>query len=193
MTKRQINAIAVFCGSNFGASDSYANGARQLGRALAQRDIMLVYGGTTKGLMGIVADAVIDAGGKAHGVITDRLHQRGHSHARLTRHEIVETLRLRKERMVALADAFIALPGGIGTVEELMEVWSMNQLSEIDKPVGILNVDDFFAPFLAFIDRMVETKFLPAAHRHSICAEASPEALIQSLRTYKRTEVPKWL
>jgi uncharacterized protein (TIGR00730 family) len=193
MVERHIRAIAVFCGSNFGASDAYAKGARQLGRALAQQGITLVYGGTTKGLMGIVADAALEAGGEAHGVITERLHARGHSHGQLTRHEIVETLRSRKERMVTLADAFIALPGGIGTVEELMEVWSMNQLSEIDKPVGILNIDDFFSPFLAFIDRMVEAKFLPAAHRHSICSDASPEALIRSLQLFQKTDVPKWL
>ena len=193
MAVRHINAIAVFCGSNFGASDSYAEGARELGRTLARESITLVYGGTTKGLMGVVADAVLEAGGKAHGVITDRLHQRGHSHAGLTHHEIVETLRLRKERMISLADAFIALPGGIGTVEELMEVWVMNQLSEIDKPVGILNIDDFFSPFLAFIDRMVDTRFLPAAHRQSICADALPTALVEKLRMFARTDVPKWL
>jgi uncharacterized protein (TIGR00730 family) len=190
---RHINAIAVFCGSNFGASDSYAEGARQLGRTLAKENITLVYGGTTKGLMGVIADAALEAGGKAHGVITDRLHQRGHSHVGLTQDEIVETLRVRKERMVALADAFIAMPGGIGTVEELMEVWVMNQLSEIDKPVGILNLDDFFSPFLAFIDRMVDTKFLPPAHRQSICADASPGALVQKLRLFEKTDIPKWL
>jgi uncharacterized protein (TIGR00730 family) len=153
MVLRQIKAGAVFCGSNFGASEVYADGARQLGIELARTNITLIYGGTTKGLMGVVADAVLNAGGTVHGVITDRLHQRGHSHAGLSRHEIVTTLRNRKERMAELADAFIAMPGGIGTVEELMEVWTMNQLSEIDKPVGLLDVANFFAPFLAFIDR----------------------------------------
>jgi uncharacterized protein (TIGR00730 family) len=132
-------------------------------------------------------------GARRNGVITDSLHQRGRSHARLTQHEVVETLRLRKARMVELADAFIALPDGIGTVEELMQVWSMNQLSEIDKSVGIVNIGDFFAPFLAFIDRMVETKFSSRGDRHSICAEASPDALIGSLRRYRQTETPKWL
>ena len=107
-----------------------------------------IYGGTTKGLMGVVADAALDAGGKVHGVITEGLHQRGQSHSGLTRHEIALTLRSRKERMVEIADAFIALPGGIGTIEELMEVWTMNQLSEIDKPVGLLNTAGFFAAFL---------------------------------------------
>ena len=193
MALRHIKAVAVFCGSNFGSSDVYAEGARSLGIELARADIALVYGGTTKGLMGVVADAALEAGGTVHGIITDRLHQRGHSHAGLTRHEIVATLRIRKERMAELADAFIAMPGGIGTIEELMEVWTMNQLSEIDKPVGLLDIAGFFASFLTFIDHMVETKFLPPAHRHSICIDAEPAPLIEKLRTFERISVPKWL
>jgi uncharacterized protein (TIGR00730 family) len=95
--------------------------------------------------------------------------------------------------MADLADAFIAMPGGIGTVEELMEVWTMNQLSEIDKPVGLLDIAGFFAPFLCFIDHMVETRFLPSAHRCSICVDAEPASLIEKLRAFERTSVPKWL
>lgn len=193
MTMRSIRAVAVFCGSNFGATDAFADGARALGRALGEGGITVVYGGTTKGLMGVVANAALDAGGSVHGVITESLHRRGHSHAGLTRHEITRTLRTRKERMIELADAFIALPGGIGTVEELMEVWTMNQLTEIDKPVGLLNTEGFFAAFLAFIDHMVDTRFLPAAHRHSISVDADAGALIDKLRNYARVDVPKWL
>lgn len=143
--------------------------------------------------MGVVADAALASGGNVHGVITESLHQRGHSHSGLTQHEIALTLRSRKERMVALADAFIALPGGIGTLEELTEVWTMNQLSEIDKPVGLLNTAGFFTAFLGFIDHMVETKFLPAAHRHSVSVDADAGALIDKLRSYARVDVPKWL
>lgn len=153
----------------------------------------MVYGGTTKGLMGVVADALIAAGGTTHGVITEKLHQRGHTHPDLHRSEIVPTLRNRKQRMAELADAFIAMPGGIGTVEEMMEVWSMNQLSEIDKPVGLLNVAGFYQPFLAFIDHMVECKFLPPEHRHSICVDPDPAALIEQLRHFVPTSIPKWL
>ena len=190
---RTIKTVAVFCGSNFGASPDFADGARALGQALAGEGIGLVYGGTTKGLMGVVADAVLEAGGTAHGVITESLHQRGHAHPRLTTDEITPTLRLRKQRMAELADAFIALPGGIGTMEELLEVWTMNQLSEIDKPVGLLNTLGFFDAFLSFIDHMVETKFLPAAHRHSISVNADAGGLIGELRAYQRVEVPKWV
>jgi uncharacterized protein (TIGR00730 family) len=143
--------------------------------------------------MGVVADAALASGGNVHGVITASLHQRGHSHSGLTHHEIVLTLRSRKERMVELADAFIALPGGIGTIEELMEVWTMNQLAEIDKPVGLLNTAGFFTTFLGFIDHMVDTKFLPAAHRHSISVDADASVLIDKLRSYARIDVPKWL
>ena len=190
---RSIQSIAVFCGSNYGASEEFADGARALGRALGSAGILLVYGGTTRGLMGVVADAALACGGSVHGVTTESLHRRGHSHAGLTRHEIALTLRRRKERMVELADAFIALPGGIGTLEELMEVWAMNQLREIDKPVGLLNSGGFFAGLLQFIDHMVETKFLPAAHRHSISVDADAGALIDKLRSYSRVDVPKWL
>lgn len=190
---RSITSIAVFCGSNLGNSDAYAEGARRLGQALAAAGITLVYGGTTKGLMGVVADALIAAGGTTHGVITEKLHQRGHTHPDLHRSEIVPTLRNRKQRMAELADAFIAMPGGIGTVEEMMEVWSMNQLSEIDKPVGLLNVAGFYQPFLAFIDHMVECKFLPPEHRHSICVDPDPAALIEQLRHFVPTSIPKWL
>jgi len=190
---RSITSIAVFCGSNFGNSDAYSGGARRLGKALADAGITLVYGGTTKGLMGVVADALIDAGGTAHGVITEKLRERGHAHPALHRSEIVATLRLRKQRMVELADAFIAMPGGIGTMEEMMEVWTMNQLAEIDKPVGLLNIADFYRPFLAFIDHMVVCKFLPADHRQSICVDPDPAVLIEQLRNFVPSNVPKWL
>jgi uncharacterized protein (TIGR00730 family) len=110
VTIRSIRAIAVFCGSNYGASEEFADGARALGRALAKAGITIVYGGTTRGLMGVVSDAALASGGNVHGVITESLHRRGHSHSGLTKHEIAPTLRSRKERMVELADAFIALP-----------------------------------------------------------------------------------
>jgi uncharacterized protein (TIGR00730 family) len=193
MSTRAIKAVAIFCGSNFGDSADYARDARELGRVLADAGIKMVYGGTTKGLMGTLADAALAAGGEVHGVTTESLHGRGQTHPRLTHREIMPTLRSRKERMVGLADAFIALPGGIGTIEELMEVWSMNQLGEIDKPVGLLNTAGFFTPFLAFIEHMIEARFLPAAHRDSISVSEDAGILLDQLQRYTRVEVPKWL
>ena len=190
---RSLSSVAVFCGSNLGASEAYAEGARSLGAALAEAGITLVYGGTTKGLMKVVADAALERGGQVRGVITESLRDKGQLHDGLTDCEIVATLGIRKARMVEIADAFVALPGGIGTIEELMVVWTMNQLSEIDKPVGLLNTAGFFSPFLAFIDRMVETKFLPPAHRQTISVEEEAPALIERLRLYERTDIPKWL
>ncbi|WP_345796256.1 TIGR00730 family Rossman fold protein [Castellaniella sp. MT123] len=190
---RTLHTVAVFCGSNPGATDDYARGADGLGRALARQGLILVYGGTNKGLMKAVADSVLAHGGEAHGVITERLHALGHVHPGLTRQEVVPTLSIRKARMMELADAFISLPGGIGTLEETMVVWSRNQLGEIDKPLGLLNIAAFFSPFLAFLDSMVQTKFLPPAHRAAISVDTDPEALIEKLRTFQATDVPKWL
>ncbi|MCC2657584.1 MAG: hypothetical protein K0Q76_2692 [Panacagrimonas sp.] len=193
MSRRDIGTVAVFCGSNVGASTRFADAARSLGRLLGESDVTLVYGGTAKGLMGVLADAVLDAGGTVHGVVTEGLHDIGQSHPRLTRHEIIRTLHDRKARMIELADAFIALPGGIGTLEELMVVWTMNQLAEIDKPVGVLNTAEFFTPLLAFLDHMVATRFLPEAHRRSICIDSDPAGLMRQFVAFERTAVEKWL
>ena len=193
MTDRRISRVAVFCGSNVGRGEAYGRAAAGLGRELARRGIGLVFGGTIKGLMGVLADAVLDAGGSAHGVITRRLFERGHLHQRLTTHEIAAAMGSRKGRMLELADACIALPGGIGTVEEMMEAWTLNQLNDVDKPVGLFDVDGFYQPFLAFIDRMVEQQFLPAAHRTSIVVSADPAALLDGLAAQPPITVPKWM
>jgi hypothetical protein len=190
---RQIRHVAVFCGSNTGLGDTYEKAAAQLGAALARRGIGIVYGGTHKGLMGILADAALAEGGHVHGVINRRLFDRGHLHPALSVHEIVESMGLRKARMLALADACIALPGGIGTLEEFMEAWTLNQLGEIDKPVGLFSVDGFHAPFMAFIDAMIAQKFLPPEHRRGIVVEQDPEALIDALAAFEKPVVPKWL
>jgi uncharacterized protein (TIGR00730 family) len=193
MTARQIKHIAVFCGSNFGDGDAYRNAAAALGRTLAARGIGLVFGGTMKGLMGVLADAVIDAGGTAHGVITRRLADKGQLHSRLTSHDIAAAMGARKARMLELADACIALPGGIGTVEEFMEAWTLNQLGDIDKPAALYDVDGFYRPFLSFIDAMVAKKFLPAAHRAGLVVADDPDRLIDALTAQPAISVPKWM
>jgi uncharacterized protein (TIGR00730 family) len=190
---RELRRIGVYCGSNFGAGDAFRAAAAGLGTELARRHIGLVYGGTDKGLMGVLADAVLAAGGTAHGVITQRLADKGQLHARLTTHEIAPDMRSRKARMIELADALVALPGGIGTTEEFMEAWTLNQLGDIDKPVGLLDVEGYYRTFLAFIDTMVTQGFLPGAHRDSIVVRDAPAALIDGLAAYQPVTVSKWM
>jgi len=190
---RIISAIAVFSGSNSGGHEDYAQGAVGLGTELARRGIRLVYGGTNKGLMGVLADAVLAGGGEAHGVITERLAARGHGHPGLTVSETVNDMRARKRRMADLADAFIALPGGIGTLEEFMEVWTLNQLGEFMKPAGLLNIRGFYDPLMGMIDHMIAESFLPPQHRDGIVLDASPAALIDGLITFQPVTVAKWL
>jgi len=190
---REIRSIAIFSGSNVGRGDRYREQAAELGAELARRGLSIVYGGTHKGLMGYLADAALAGGGSVHGVITERLQAKGHLHPRLTRHEVVSTMRERKQRMADLADAFIALPGGIGTLEEFMEVWTLNQLGEIDKPAGLLDVAGFYQPFMGFIDHMIAEQFLPAAHRAGIVVRSSVPALIDGLATFEPVNVAKWM
>jgi uncharacterized protein (TIGR00730 family) len=188
-----IRSIAVFSGSNSGRGDAYKQGAAALGQAIAGRGITVVYGGTHVGLMGIMADAAIAAGGAVHGVITERLIGKGHLHEHLTRHEVVPSMRQRKQRMADLADAFIALPGGIGTLEEFAEVWTLNQLGEFRKPVGLLDLQGFHQPFMGFIDHMIAEQFLPAAHRASLVVDVDPKRLIDGLVAFEPVTASKWI
>jgi uncharacterized protein (TIGR00730 family) len=188
-----IARIAIFCGSNFGRGDVYREATQALGTALAQAGIEIVYGGTHKGLMGVVADAALAAGGRVHGVITERLVAREHLHKGLTSHEVVATMRLRKQRMAELSDAFVALPGGIGTLEEFAEVWTLNQLGDISKPAGFYDIAGFYGEFLKFVDHMVAEQFLPQAHRAAVVQEATPDALIAALRAWVPNTTPKWM
>lgn len=190
---RPLRSIALFCGSNTGLGDGYKAAAQALGTEIGRRGITLVYGGTHKGLMGIVADAVLAVGGEAHGVITERLAGLGHLHPGLTRAETLATMRARKERMAELADAFVAMPGGIGTLEEFMEAWTLNQLGEIDKPAGLYDVAGYYQPFMGFIDHMIAQGFLPPAHRAGIVISPEPAVLLDGLAAFERVTVPKWM
>jgi uncharacterized protein (TIGR00730 family) len=193
MARTDIKRIAVYCGSNVGRGGAYMHAASRLGAALAARGIAVVYGGTHKGLMGALADGALAAGGEAHGVITARLQAKGHTHQGLTSVEVYPTMGARKARMIEMADAFIALPGGIGTLEEFMEVWTLNQLGELGKPAGLYDIEGYFQPFMAFIDHMIAESFLPAAHRGSIVVQSTAEALINALAAHEPVTVPKWL
>jgi len=188
-----LKSVAVFCGSNFGASPEYADAARALGTEIARRGLTLVYGGTHKGLMGLMADAALAAGGRVVGIINQRLHDRGHLHPKLTQHEIVTDMRARKARMADLVDAFIAMPGGLGTLEELFEAATLTQLGDHTKACGALNVRGFYDPMRAMLTRAVDEGFLKTEHRDMIVIDADPASLLDGLADWKAPTVTKWI
>lgn len=188
-----IQSIAVFSGSNHGFSPAYAEGAQALGREIARRGLRLVYGGTDKGLMGVVADAVLAEGGEVVGVITRYLHDLGHLHGGLSRHEVTPDMRSRKTRMSEWADAFIALPGGLGTFEELFEVATLTQLGEHQKGVACLNIGDFFNPVRSLLEHAVKEGFMKTEHSEMLILDTDPAALIDALEQWQPPSVNKWI
>jgi uncharacterized protein (TIGR00730 family) len=193
----RLRSVAVFCGSNFGSSPGYAEAARALGNSIGERGIELVYGGTHMGLMGVLADAALASGAMVTGIINRRLHERGHLHPRLSRHEIVPDMRTRKARMGELADAFIALPGGLGTLEELFEAATLTQLGDHSgvgaKACGALNIRGFFDPMRALLDRAVEEGFMKSAHNEMIVFSPEPDSLLDALANWQAPTVNKWI
>jgi len=177
--------ICVFCGAATGRSPAYVDAARVLGETLARREIVLVYGGGSVGIMGAVADAVLDAGGQAIGVIPQQLLDREAPPAGLTELHVVKDLHQRKARMAALADAFLTLPGGIGTMEELFEVWSWAKLGLHHKPFGLLNVNGYFDSLRTLADQMVNEGFLEPVYREMLLIEEEPSVLLDRLAAYR--------
>jgi len=188
-----IRSLCVFCGSNSGNDPIYANAARDFGVLLAKSDITLVYGGGHVGLMGIVADAVLDNDGKAIGVIPRMLWDREVGHRNLTELHVVETMHERKAMMASLSDAFVALPGGLGTLEEIFEVWTWAQLGIHRKPLGFLDVLGFYAPLLSSLDRSVDAGFIRAQHRSMAIVDVDPASLLRRLSEYSPPVVEKWI
>jgi uncharacterized protein (TIGR00730 family) len=188
-----IRSVCVFCGSNAGNDPRFAAAARDFGALLATEGIALVYGGGSVGLMGVVADAVLANGGKAIGVIPRALWDREVGHRNLTELHIVETMHERKAMMASLADAFVALPGGLGTLEEIFEVWTWAQLGIHAKPVGFLDAEGFYGPLLEFLDRAVDAGFVRAQHRAVAIVDADPAALLRRLAGYEPPRVQKWI
>jgi uncharacterized protein (TIGR00730 family) len=173
--------ICVFCGSSPGRSSSYAAAARRLGATLARRGIGLVYGGGNVGLMGIVADAVLADGGEVAGVIPRALVDRELAHARLTELVVVDTMHERKQRMHDLSDAFIAMPGGFGTLDELCEILTWRQLGFHEKPIGLLDAAGYFGPLSAAFDHAVREGFVAAQHRALLALDDDPVRLLDRL------------
>ena len=188
-----LNSLCVFCGSNPGASPEYAEAAVRLGGILARRGIRIVYGAGRVGLMGVVADAALAAGGEVIGVIPEALATRELAHDRLTSLEIVDSMHERKARMSELSDGFIALPGGIGTLEEWFEVWTWSQLGFQPKPCALLNVAGYYDHLLAFLDHVTGEGFLNPVHRGMALVDDDPERLLDRLAAWRPPSLPKWI
>lgn len=185
--------LCVFCGSSSGHDSSYLAAARALGAALAREMIGLVYGGASVGLMGAVADAVLAGGGEVVGVMPQSLVDKEIAHKDLSDLRIVGSMHERKALMAELADGFVTLPGGLGTFEELFEVWTWAQLGYHRKPCSLLNVDGFYDKLTGFLDEVVERGFVKPVHRSMLIVEQEPDALIRAVRAYEPPVVTKWI
>ena len=174
-------SICVYCGSRPGADPAFADTAAQVGQWIGERGGQLVYGGGRAGLMGVVADATLAAGGRVVGVIPRTLVEREHAHRGCTELHVVETMHERKRIMAERADAFVALPGGIGTFEELFETWTWRQLGYHDKPIGVLNQDGYYDPMLRFIDHSVGSGFMDGNQLRLIETDAQWQRLLETL------------
>lgn len=188
-----LRSLCVYCGSNPGRRPVYAESARALADALVARGIRLVYGGARVGIMGQLADAVLAAGGAVTGVIPDALVGKEIAHDGLTELLVTRSMHERKAKMVELADGFIAFPGGVGTLEELFEVWTWAQLGFHDKPCGLLNVAGYYDALAGFLDHAAAEEFVRPAHRAMLMIEAEPGRLLDRFETYQPPVVAKWV
>lgn len=186
-----MNSVCVFTGSSDGSKVIYRNAAQSLGRETAQRNMTLVYGGATVGLMGAVADAALDAGGSVIGILPKALAELEIAHTRLSELRIVDSMHTRKMAMAEASDAFIALPGGLGTLEEIFEVWTWTQLGVHAKPLGFLNVDGYYDGLFSFLDQTVESGFVRPAHRELAQSHTDPAALLDLLKEADVSYKPK--
>jgi uncharacterized protein (TIGR00730 family) len=188
-----LSNICVFCGSSTGGQAEYREAAVALGREMVRRKIGLVYGGGCVGLMGVIADAVLEAGGHVIGVMPHALVAREIAHRGLPDLRVVNSMHERKAMMASLSDAFIALPGGFGTFEEFCEVVTWTQLGLHRKPCGVLNVSSFYDPLLALFDRAVENGFLKRSNRAIVLSDANPAALLDQLALAPAPVEEKWI
>lgn len=180
----KIKSIAVYCGSSMGNSEIYQQKAIEFAKEMVKRDITLVYGGASVGIMGTVADTVLSLGGKAIGVIPALLEEREISHKNLTELYKVETMHQRKSKMIELADAFVALPGGYGTLEEYAEVFTWSQIGLHTKPCALFNINNYWQPLIDMTNKMADEGFLHEKYRHMAIVSDSPAELLESFETY---------
>ena len=189
----ELSSICVFCGSNAGANPAYLEAAEVVGRALAQHGVRIVYGGATVGMMGALADAARDAGGEVIGVIPQSIFDREIGHTGLDDLRVVGSMHERKALMAELSDAFIALPGGIGTLEELFEVYTWAQLGLHTKPLGLLDVAGYFQPLVSFLDHAVQERFLRPEMRTLLAMSDDLDDLLAALEASEPVTLQKWL
>ncbi len=188
-----MRRVCVFCGSSPGQGPVYLEAARAMGRVLAGRGIGLVYGGGSVGLMGAMADAALAAGGEVVGVIPRALQLRELAHAGLTTLHVVGSMHERKARMAELSDGFVALPGGMGTLEELAEILTWAQLGLHARPVGLLDVAGYYRPLVAFLDRAVGEGFLRPEHRRLLLVDDEPGALLERFAAWTPPPIERWI
>ena len=188
-----MRRICVYCGSNRGSRPDYAAAAEELAVVLVDHELELVYGGSSKGVMGVLADRVLELGGRVHGVIPQQLVAKEAAHSGLTRQHVVDSMHERKTMMASLADGFIAMPGGFGTLEELIEIVTWAQLRFHEKPCGILNVSGYFDHLLSYLDHAEAEGFLRAENRRMLLVDAKAEGLLRQLKDYTAPRVDKWI
>lgn len=188
-----MKSICVYCGSNSGSKPAYAERAAALGDRIAKEGLRLIYGGGNVGLMGVVANAVLEAGGQVTGVIPKQLADWEVAHRGLSELEIVGSMHERKARMFDLADGFVTLPGGFGTMEEIFEMLTWRQLGIGNKPCAFLDVDGFYAPLISMIDRMVGERFLHAEQRQDLWHGEDIAQMLQWMRDYQPAQASKWI
>lgn len=189
----KLTSLCVYCGSSSGRLDTYTTAARALAQAMVERDIRLVYGGASVGIMGVVADEVLRLGGIAVGVIPEALMRKELAHAGLTELHVTPSMHARKTLMAELADAFVALPGGIGTFEEIFEIWTWAQLGFHRNPCGLLNVASYYDALAVFLDHALAEQFVSPEHHRMLVVESDPAMLLDRFLTYTPPALPKWL
>ena len=188
-----MKRLCVYCGSSSGANPDYALAARQLARAMVNKKIDLVYGGASVGIMGEIADTVLEEGGKVIGIIPKGLFVKEVAHTGITELREVNSMHERKSLMAELSDGFIALPGGFGTIEEILEIITWSQLGMHQKPCGLLNVCNYYDKLIEFFDHAVSEHFIKKIHRSIVLMEECPETLLDKFEAYKPTVNVKWI
>jgi uncharacterized protein (TIGR00730 family) len=190
---RRLRSLCVFCGSSTGNDPAFRQAAHALGDALVHQQITLVYGGGKIGLMGVIADRVMQGGGRVIGVIPQQLQEKELAHHGITDLHIVDSMHQRKARMAELAAGFVAMPGGYGTIEEFAEVLTWSQLGLHTKPMGLLNVSGYFDHFLRFLDHAVDVRLLPPEHRRLVLESDRADHLLEHMHDWQAPSLPKWI